>query len=348
MYRDRFKTVIKLSLQLSAGFGFLFSLLPFFDDEKLTFIEELELASGIFIIFFLFVFVVVFVILVIIWLWYYLFDKGKLSDKYVKQKTKAKRKITPEIIQALEDTKKESIKITAAKSKKLNPWDSKFGGVPYLPKGKSIPKTRSGKELTLLAQINFSDLPKNNLFPSKGLLQFYILGGTSYGLNPKPENITSQIDTAKVIFIRDIIEIETFKTDQAVQYPKYFPLRDSYKLEFKVNQEYISRSDKAFHEWTKKHDKEDIIHQYDDLELEKTFEIDLSGMGHKLSGYPFFTQWDPRVNEVFSNDEYELLFQMDSEGDILWGDSGVANFFIKKEDLRKHNFSNVLYNWDCY
>jgi uncharacterized protein YwqG len=46
---------------------------------------------------------------------------------------------------------------------------------------------------------------------------------------------------------------------------------------------------------------------------------------------------------------YRLLFQMDidDEAGIMWGDSGVANFFISQPDLESKNFSRVLYNWDC-
>ena len=42
-----------------------------------------------------------------------------------------------------------------------------------------------------------------------------------------------------------------------------------------------------------------------------------------------------------------LLFQLDTTEDIMWGDSGVGNFFIKKEDLVKKDFSKVWFNWDC-
>jgi uncharacterized protein YwqG len=38
---------------------------------------------------------------------------------------------------------------------------------------------------------------------------------------------------------------------------------------------------------------------------------------------------------------------MDDEANIMFGDAGVANFFIKEEDLRNRNFRDVLYNWDC-
>ena len=48
-----------------------------------------------------------------------------------------------------------------------------------------------------------------------------------------------------------------------------------------------------------------------------------------------------------------LLFQLDSDGSkeagdlVLWGDCGVANFFISREALRRRDFSRVCYNWDC-
>ncbi len=42
---------------------------------------------------------------------------------------------------------------------------------------------------------------------------------------------------------------------------------------------------------------------------------------------------------------------MDSDGKnyIMWGDTGVGNFFISEKDLKDRNFSSsmILYNWDC-
>ena len=75
-------------------------------------------------------------------------------------------------------------------------------------------------------------------------------------------------------------------------------------------------------------------------------------IGHWLFGYAYFTQNDPRDYMVDLQD-YILLFQMDSDysaerkSEIMWGDSGVGNFFIKKDDLQKLDFSKVMYNWDC-
>ena len=54
--------------------------------------------------------------------------------------------------------------------------------------------------------------------------------------------------------------------------------------------------------------------------------------------------YDPRNDE-----EHDvLLFQLDSEeGSVMWGDCGVANFFINADALKRMDFSDVLYNWDC-
>lgn len=76
-------------------------------------------------------------------------------------------------------------------------------------------------------------------------------------------------------------------------------------------------------------------------------ELAENGFGHKIGGYASFTQHDPREYEYKKHTV--LLLQIDSDDDIgsMWGDVGIANFFITPENLRKKDFSNVLYNWDC-
>lgn len=51
-----------------------------------------------------------------------------------------------------------------------------------------------------------------------------------------------------------------------------------------------------------------------------------------MKGYAFFTQFDLRkYKEEYSGYDI-LLLQIDTDEhlDIMWGDGGVANFFIKK------------------
>ena len=69
----------------------------------------------------------------------------------------------------------------------------------------------------------------------------------------------------------------------------------------------------------------------------------------KLGGYPAFTQCDPRYYDKNLERFNTLLLQLDCEDecDLMFGDTGVANFFINEEDLKKLDFTKVLYNWDC-
>lgn len=87
--------------------------------------------------------------------------------------------------------------------------------------------------------------------------------------------------------------------------------------------------------------------------LDQLYGSDDDGFGHWMLGYPSFTQDDPRRFQESLNKYDVQLFQMDSEYrkeenvDIMWGDMGVANFFIAKEDLANGDFSDILYSWDC-
>ena len=84
--------------------------------------------------------------------------------------------------------------------------------------------------------------------------------------------------------------------------------------------------------------------------------------GSRIGGYPHFCQWDPRIRSTEGEYYNILLLQIDSEGwrekdwwkdeeqakdVIMWGDAGVANFFITPEDLARLDFSRLIFNWDC-
>lgn len=70
-----------------------------------------------------------------------------------------------------------------------------------------------------------------------------------------------------------------------------------------------------------------------------------SNLGSALSGYPHFTQYDPRDSD---DNRAVLLFQIDSTHKIMIGDAGSMQFFIALEDFKHHNFNDVLYEWACY
>ena len=89
--------------------------------------------------------------------------------------------VTEEMIsKAIEKVKGDTItdkhiKITVVgEDPTLSIFDSKFGGIPYLPQDAKVPVDSEGVQLGLLAQINCSDLPENDLYPKTGLVQFWI------------------------------------------------------------------------------------------------------------------------------------------------------------------------------
>jgi len=75
----------------------------------------------------------------------------------------------------------------------------------------------------------------------------------------------------------------------------------------------------------------------------------LDASGHRLGGYPGFTQQDPRLREDGGTDFDQLLLQLGSIADapLCWGDCGVGVFLIPSENLSRADFSRVFYTWDC-
>lgn len=90
------------------------------------------------------------------------------------------------------------IKIKAKTKDHLRLWQSKFGGLPYFPKEFQYPTDSNGQAMFLLAQINFSETPKLESFPKKGILQLYVPGWamfTVHVLKAPPSRMTSEFCT---------------------------------------------------------------------------------------------------------------------------------------------------------
>ena len=216
-------------------------------------------------------------------------------------------------------------------------WQSKLGGLPYLPKTQSYPTDSKGQPLCLLAQLNFAEIPKLNGFPTTGILQFYIADDDFLGLD-FDRQISQQ--NFRVLYFSDILQTEEHLTTDFSFLPEtqYFPLATPCALQFESSCEPVGIMDYQFDKYLSELD-ESLYEEYAEY---------FSSDGHELGGYAYFTQEDPRAY-LTEGELYRLLLQLDSDDsiDLMWGDSGVGNFFIKDEDLKNLNFSNVLYNWDC-
>lgn len=110
--------------------------------------------------------------------------KKKQAPAIAKENTKIEKKESlADYNKLIQSTIKPYIKIDAKPESDLPPWQSKFGGTPYMPEGVVWPQMSDGSDLHLLAQINFGEVPALDPFPQKGILQFWLGVNDLYGLD---------------------------------------------------------------------------------------------------------------------------------------------------------------------
>jgi uncharacterized protein YwqG len=240
-----------------------------------------------------------------------------------------------------------SVHIKAAPANHLFLFDSKFGGHPYWPLSRPYPTDSEGKTMHLLAQLNFSQIPKLEGYPDQGLLQFYVAANDWYGANfDHPADQTN----FRVIYFEDVQQapIEDFRFLTETKRESALPVEAEMQLQFSLQTDYVNYEDVRYENYV---DDEAPVTPVSAAEQgivsEAAFLDDIDNRGHKIGGYASFTQDDPRRMGTQYKD-WILLLQIDSQFDsILWGDVGIGNFFIHPEALARKDFSNVLYYWDC-
>lgn len=294
---------------------------------------------------------------------YHIFDEVNESVEDEDEEAFYNKEDSLKILELVEkQTEIPSVEIEIHSAKEPLPLTkSKFGGYPYWSKNMEYPTSKAdGEKLILLAQINFAEVPHLEDFPEKGILQFFIKNNDDYGCGFDSdeqweivfhENIEEPMteDELRALGVKAASEIDK---DEC-----YLPLNSEFALSFEKSVHSMGPScDDRFDSAVEKAAKkiklplpEGNFSAYNALngEVYETF-FDEYQAGHRIGGYPYFTQYDPRS----ADDGYDvLLLQIDTDDDgghqIMWGDSGIANFFIKREDLEKRDFSKVIYNWDC-
>ena len=269
-----------------------------------------------------------------------------------------------EVIEIIKNNNtREYIRIFAEANDKTGIFSSKFGGIPYVASNDIIPVDPNNNQLALLAQINCSELPENNLYPKVGLLQFWIARNSNFGLDNRDSYCVKYIaNIDESVSEKDILEkYDILDEDSNTVHSPFKNKNASFSLTFEKGTSTITSSDCRFEDIALStiqnlFPNEQINDLYDDLEndvystLLKSFE----GVQHAIGAYPTFTQWDPR-NPDDSNTYDVMLLQIESmwstdsnEKEIMWGDSGVANFFINSEKLEKLDFNDILFNWDSF
>ena len=257
----------------------------------------------------------------------------------------------------------EYINIILEANDNLNVTDSKFGGIPYIAKDSDVPKDSNDTQLALLAQINCTELPENVLYPKEGLIQFWISRNDNFGLNNKEDYRVIYIKKIENDITNDDIlnKYNLLNENNDEEYSPFNKKNTSFALKFEKGISTITSNDFQFENLVLQTVRElfpdeDVKDLYNDLDQEvfNTLFKAFTGVNHAIGAYPTFTQWYPRNPD--EPNAYDItLLQVDSQWEsepnssqIMWGDCGVAHFFINKEKLENLEFEDVLFNWDCF
>jgi uncharacterized protein YwqG len=189
---------------------------------------------------------------------------------------------------------------------------SKLGGVPYRPTRGRYDALLSAGTTVFIAQIRCDELPAELCdvcgFPREGLLQFW-LGK------------------------RDLVDGVGERSDGSVCL--YYARFDEPQLAG----------------WTPSFDREHSSLEDPEVGKRMRFTAETETMpqnaydaaGHRVGGYCAFTQVDPRSPD----DPMVSLLQLDSDAGVVWGDAGIAHWFLREDDLRAYAFGKTLFYWDC-
>jgi len=269
------------------------------------------------------------------------------------------KKIIKDALTELSNFKKPSVPFILNELLEDNILGSKIHGTPYWEKNGIIPLDNKSKPMALMAQINLSKMPQLPHFPKEGILQFFLSLEDTYGMN-----FNKAIDHKynKVIYWPnpDMEKYSTYPEINIEDSPANIPLSiesDDIKMES------CGIADQYYYDQFLENT---LIPKFPTLNTDELFDAiceedtdDLLGdnSGSKMGGFAYFTQDDPRnsneLNKAWSlkeedKEEIIVLLQLDSDHDeMMWGDCGVANWHILKEDLLKLDFSKVFYTWDC-
>lgn len=250
-------------------------------------------------------------------------------------------------------------------------FESKVGGLPYLPKNAEIPLDSKGKPMKLLAQIDCKDLKELSEYPHEGILQFWLTTVWPW----EDYKVIHHKEIDRTLVKEDVL----MKLSEYIQEEKdCFPVEREYGMKFSPKEESMSRYDNRlkalFCQFYNEFSGDDIMEPEDAGEGEFGAVVynlfvkycdNAYGMGHKIGGYKGSSQhteyYESRTPiDIRSDESYVLLFQLDSDyamvnfetrkrdwKKVMWGDSGIGNFLIKRRDLKNCDFSNVLFQWDC-
>ncbi len=257
-----------------------------------------------------------------------------------------------EFQKAFEKTRQTAVTIQAHYTENPSRLSSQFGGKPYWEKGVAIPLDGDSQPLALLAQINFAELPATEKpikdLPQNGILQFFIpKNADNYGADLDQFGSCGQLFTQ---WWENPSEDKLCPWDSEPNEEDLVPVFGSHVLQFKYKDDYADINTiecaNALNANPFEVLEDVALNEKEESAFYHAITHFTQSSGHKLLGYPHFIGEEPR-----EDDEYRLLLQIDTDlsddNDIIWGEEGIAQLFIRHEDLIARNFEKTYFYWDC-
>lgn len=270
-----------------------------------------------------------------------------------------------------------TILIYPNKRKKVTLTSSKFGGLPYWDNSQAYPTDKDGNKLKLLAQFNLDEISEYgfdriNVLPKSGILQFFLLSRNDYLYGSDLDDYTNN-NCFRVIYhssIKNITKEDVLALGiptALVSATDYEPITGEIGLDFKVARKATPESvdfKKKFIEKASSYGwvindtgncvSDNLYSCLEEDDVRNELDYCTAIEENCLLGYPTYTQLgDPRFEDNRYSKYDTQLFQMVSYNEegtkfmAIWGDMGIAHFFINHEKLLNKDFSDVMYYWDC-
>lgn len=233
-----------------------------------------------------------------------------------------------------------------------SPQESRIGGAPLaIGQDTSWPrKPHNDFPIAFVAQVNFSELPNLEGFPTRGILQIFSsfemiddMGEYHRVIRWEPDPRTDQL-----LVIPDEIQKSTRQT------------RDFSERARRVGLPLIFEPDVAPgnpYNWPFEENDPSIENRLPESEevaailggWEERSEQILVGYGdHWVGGHPSFVQYDVRGQYPACRHLDRVLFHLGCDNEINLGDAGQLNVMISRDALSKRDFQKAYLTWDCH
>ena len=269
--------------------------------------------------------------------------------------------IKKQIIEALADTRRPCVRITPEDDKVSGPTDSKFGGDFYLSAGAAAP------EMEFLAQINFSQVPRLEGFPEKGLLQFFLRTGSDEfeGFIENESVFRTDSGFFQVRWYPEVpadgpvhpdkVPEERWPMEKVIGGMRFEAAEETASIAFGNDCDFVAdlgceAGAKAVAALFMEEDEdEDTDYDLSDCSGVNDLTWDFGNWGFKLGGHPSLRFDDLRLEDAAYAAYSVLLFQFDLTPLAQDCEADTICFFIKPEDLEACRFDDILMvHHNCY